>query len=146
MHATTATCLLGGSGSGPLKVAAYSALLARYSSVTLMNRAFLYQGNLGLARTDRQLPATGAGARDSRSSSGMAWTRRPGGDALEKMPWRRCLGEDALEGCPGGATRRGRAAGHANDTIHFHPVRTSPPRYSWVTLGSAHASTSKPPG
>ena len=30
MHASTATCLLGGSGSGPLKVSAYFALLARY--------------------------------------------------------------------------------------------------------------------
>ena len=34
MQATTATCLLGGSGNGPEKVFAYSALLARYSSVT----------------------------------------------------------------------------------------------------------------
>lgn len=36
MHATTATCLLGGNGSGPLKVFAYSALFFRYSSVTDM--------------------------------------------------------------------------------------------------------------
>ena len=36
MHATTATCLAGGSGNGPVKDAAYSALLASNSSVTLM--------------------------------------------------------------------------------------------------------------
>src|ERR1700758_5698074 len=35
MHATTATCLLGGNGRGPVKVRAYSALLARYWSVTV---------------------------------------------------------------------------------------------------------------
>ncbi|CNH07067.1 Uncharacterised protein [Mycobacterium tuberculosis] len=29
MHATTATCLLGGMGSGPLKLLAYWTLLAR---------------------------------------------------------------------------------------------------------------------
>ena len=36
MHATTARCLAGGSGSGPEKEAAYSALLASSSSVTVM--------------------------------------------------------------------------------------------------------------
>ena len=34
MQATTATCLLGGSGSGPLNDAAYASLFFRYSSVT----------------------------------------------------------------------------------------------------------------
>ena len=34
MQATTATCLLGGSGSGPLNPAAYASLFFRYSSVT----------------------------------------------------------------------------------------------------------------
>ena len=37
MHATTATCLLGGSGSGPENVLAYSSLFFRYSSVTVMS-------------------------------------------------------------------------------------------------------------
>ena len=36
MHATTATCLLGGSGSGPVNVLAYASLFFRYSSVTDM--------------------------------------------------------------------------------------------------------------
>jgi peptide/nickel transport system permease protein len=40
MHATTATCLLGGSGNGPSKVLAYSALLAKYSSVTVTPISF----------------------------------------------------------------------------------------------------------
>ncbi len=36
MQATTATCLLGGNGNGPVNVSAYFALLARYSSVTVI--------------------------------------------------------------------------------------------------------------
>ena len=46
MHATTATCLLGGSGRGPLNDFAYSSLFFRYSSVTdmwdlLQSRAYV---------------------------------------------------------------------------------------------------------
>src|SRR5690349_10630313 len=37
MHATTATCLLGGSGSGPEKFFAYSSLFFRYSSVAVIS-------------------------------------------------------------------------------------------------------------
>ncbi len=40
MQASTATCLAGGSGSGPVKRAAYSALLASSSSVTDMSDPF----------------------------------------------------------------------------------------------------------
>src|ERR1700760_3231093 len=41
MHATTATCLLGGSGSGPEKFFAYSSLFFRYSSVTVIPTSLL---------------------------------------------------------------------------------------------------------
>ena len=40
MHATTATCLLGGSGNGPEKPLAYASLFFRYSSVTDINRLY----------------------------------------------------------------------------------------------------------
>src|SRR5689334_23150628 len=36
MHATTATCLLGGNGNGPEKFFAYSSLFFTYSSVTVI--------------------------------------------------------------------------------------------------------------
>jgi hypothetical protein len=37
MQATTATCLLGGNGSGPEKLLAYSSLFFSYSSVAVIS-------------------------------------------------------------------------------------------------------------
>src|SRR5919202_3409334 len=52
MQATTATCLAGGSGSGPEKVAEYSALLASSSSVTDTQTPHL-RGEVGIRQRPR---------------------------------------------------------------------------------------------
>src|SRR4026209_266920 len=46
MHATTATCLLGGSGSGPVNDLAYASLFFRYSSVTDIGLLIRWSGRL----------------------------------------------------------------------------------------------------
>src|SRR5262245_9734701 len=50
MHATTATCLLGGSGSGPVNVLAYAALFFRYSSVTDIGTSSLSRRTIATER------------------------------------------------------------------------------------------------
>src|SRR4051794_31252772 len=74
MHATTATCLLGGSGSGPLKVLAYASLFFRYSSVTDMGTSSMVVATI----TTQRPHATGENHREQMATAALSGgTGRP---------------------------------------------------------------------